>query len=145
LQSFNNAIESIHDKYNQYLTQIKYIEFEIESFSELLRHINIYENYNSLHARYSATSNRETLFQQYEKELILYLASKEFLKNYSAKMPIDKSELNIKINSLSQDLKDTKHQIIEYKRTVSEINLLKQNLKVYLYADKKIIKKNYNI
>jgi hypothetical protein len=145
LQSFNNSVENIHDEYTQCLTKIKYVELEIRSLSELLIHLNTYEKFKYFHTRYSETNNPEAFFQQYEKELILFLASKDFLKNSSVKMPLNKKNLDIRMKSLSHDLTNTKHKLVEHKRKVSDINILKHNFKTYLSTDKNIINKNHNI
>jgi len=132
IDSFNDVVRKIHDENNQYLSSVKSIEAKLVSVADHKKQLHIYKKYESIHQRYTTSSDPELFFQENESKLILFIAADEYLKSNTLSTTITFNELNNQTNVLSTNLEKAKSTLYQHKEKLNEINELKHNLETYL-------------
>ena len=131
-----NELYDILKRENMILTNIasdiKSIENNIENMSLKIKNIENYNRLEPLYSRYINSEDKINFHKAYSKELILFEASEEFLKDMDTKdledLPMMRTDLQNEINRKNKSY----HIYQKQKEKVSQLIFLKSNLETYM-------------
>ncbi len=136
LDSFNSYIEQIHDKLGRLQSELKVLENDIDTKKTVLKNIQNLNKYNAIYKNYLSAKDIDKFFRKHESEIIIYEAAQTYLSSqYKKSSPPTEDALTKDIKLLTRKSTTLYQSHKEHKKTVKEVNQLRQNLDDYLRSE----------